>query len=564
VRERAVSQPSVVAMSAILRRLSALQSRVRKIFLGGVSGEPLLSKKEMLEALPQPETRRTLLDGGYTVALLALAIVAGYGILASSAAPAKSARPDAPAPAIVGALVIPPVESPPASVPGTSVALARPPAVAPEPPRPRPEVRPTPTPRPVKPEPAVEFPWPSPTVLGKVFDNDRKPLAGASVVVRGVEVWTDADGAFKLEQVPPEAMLLVKMPGFEKLQVPPTRGVVEAVLKPQTIKAAYLTYYGFGDRGIRNRVLDLTSRTELNAVVIDVKGDRGWIIYQSEVPAALDAGAQGPATLRDFDGMMADLKARGIYTIARIVTFKDNILASARPDLAIIDTRTGKPWIDNEKLAWVDPFQEEVWNYNIALGKEAIRRGFDEVQFDYVRFPTDGKLGAARYAKPNSRETRLPAIAGFLARARRELGAAGAFVGADLFGYTAFNENDTDIGQRIEELAPHLDFICPMVYPSGYHKGIPGHPNPVLVPYKVVHESVRLIRKRASNSVARVRPWLQDFKDYAFDRRIFGVPEVQAQIRGAEEAGGAGWMLWNPRNDYTGSALRNKGAVAAR
>ena len=534
----------------------------------------------MSDALPQSETRRNLLDGGFTVALLAIAIAAGYGILAPSAAPAKSAAKREPVPAAtVGAVVTAPataplVESPLASIPDTmrtpepvrpsepAVALARPPAVTPDPPRPRPEVRPTP--RPVKPEPAVEFPWPSPTVTGKILDSDRKPLAGASVVVRGVEVRTDADGAFKLEQVPPESTLLVKLPGYEKVMVPPTKGAVEVVLKPQMIKASYLTYYGFGDRGIRNRVLDLTARTELNAIVIDVKGDRGWIIYPTEVQMALDAGAQGPATLRDFDGMMADLKARGIYTIARIVAMKDNILANARPDLAIIDTRTGKPWIDNEKLAWVDPFREEVWNYNIALAKEAIRRGFDEVQFDYVRFPTDGKLGAAKYSKPNSKETRLPAIASFLERARREIGAVGGFVAADLFGYTAFNENDTDIGQRIEELAPHLDFICPMVYPSGYHKGIPGHPNPVLVPYKVVHESVRLIRKRSGTNVVRVRPWLQDFKDYAFDRRIFGVPEVQAQIRGSEDAGGAGWMLWNPRNDYTGAALRSKGTVAAR
>ena len=532
----------------------------------------------MLEAPPQPSTRRNLLDGGYTVALLAVAIVAGYGILASSPAPAATAaRPPA---VTVGAIMTPSVELPPAPAPlasipdtahvpepprppETTVALARPPANVPEPPRPRPEPL-KPAPRPAKPEPAVEFPWPAPTVTGKVLDTDRKPLAGASVVVRGVEVRTDAEGNFKLEHVPPESTLLVKLPGYEKVQVPPTRGTVEVVLKPQTIKAAYLTYFGFGDRGIRSRVLDLTARTELNAVVIDVKGDRGWIIYQSEVQTALDVGAQGPATLRDFDGMMADLKARGIYTIARIVTMKDNILANARPDLAIIDTRTGKPWIDNEKLAWVDPFQEEVWNYNIALGKEAIRRGFDEVQFDYVRFPTDGKLGAARYAKPNTKETRLPAIAAFLTKARREIGAVGGFVAADLFGYTAFNENDTDIGQRIEELAPNLDYICPMVYPSGYHKGIPGYPNPVQVPYKVVHESVRLIRKRAGVNVVRVRPWLQDFKDYAFDKRIFGVSEVQAQIRGAEEAGGAGWMLWNPRNDYTGSALRTKGAVATR
>jgi hypothetical protein len=342
------------------------------------------------------------------------------------------------------------------------------------------------------------------------------------------------------------------------------KGAVEVALRPQEIKAVYLTYYGVGDRKIRTRVLELAERTEVNAVVIDVKGDRGWILYKTEVAQALAAGAQGPATLRDFEGLMADLKARGIYTIARIVTFKDNILATARPDLAIVDTRTGKPWIDREKLAWLDPFREENWDYNIALAQEAVRRGFDEIQFDYVRFPTDGKLSVARYARPNTRETRLPAIAAFLARARREIGPSGAFLAADLFGYTAFNENDTDIGQRIEELAPHLDYICPMVYPSGYQKGIPGHANPILVPGKVVHESVRLIRKRAEGTVARVRPWLQDFRDYAFDRRTFGVPEVQAQIRGSEEAGGVGWMLWNPRNSYTGGALRPDDALATR
>jgi hypothetical protein len=534
-----------------------------------------LSKKEMHEGQsPRDSRRSSLLDGGYAVFLFALAIITGYGVLS----PATSRARPAPSVATVGAVVASTIPTTAAPTPSASPAeenQARPaepaapaPALTPppvEPVQPRPEARPqVPEPRPVRPEPAVEFPWPSPTVTGRVLDADRKPLAGASVVVGGLEIRTDADGTFKAERVPPEASLIVKMPGFEKVRIAPTRGPVEAVLRPQHVKAAYLTYYGVGDRGIRTRVLDLTARTELNAVVIDVKGDRGWILYKTEIEQAIAAGAQGPATLRDFDTLMADLKARGIYTIARIVTMKDNILANARPDLAIIDTRTGKPWIDNEKLAWVDPFREEVWAYNIAIAQEAIRRGFDEIQFDYVRFPTDGKLGAARYAKPNSKETRLPAIAAFLAKARRELGASGAFVGADLFGYTAFNENDTDIGQRIEELAPYLDYICPMVYPSGYHKGIPGHANPVLVPGKVVHESVRLIRKRAAGTQAQVRPWLQDFKDYAFDKRIFGIQEVQAQIRGSEEAGGAGWMLWNPRNDYTGSALRAKGALVAR
>jgi hypothetical protein len=549
--------------------------------------EPLLSKHHMFEPRDS-SARRNLLDGGFIVLLLSVAIASGYVILSPGSKSALQAAPvgsvvevrppvpdgaGAPAPAESVAPAAPVVAIPDGSKPAEAPKVVESPAPAKAvvtPPIER--VRTVPDARlpiaPSKPwrpvEPTSDTPWPSPIVTGRVVDSEHKPLPGASIVVRGVEIRTDAEGAFKAERVPPDAALLVKLPGFEKTYVAPTRGPVEVVLKPQMIKAAYLTYYGIGDRGIRGRVLDLAARTEINAVVIDVKGDRGWILYQTEVPQALAVGAQGPATLKDFDSLMADLKARGIYTIARIVTFKDNILATARPDLAITDTRTGKPWIDNEKLAWVDPFQEEVWAYNIALGQEAIRRGFDEVQFDYVRFPTDGKLSATRYARPNTRETRLPTIATFLGKARTELGASGAFVAADLFGYTAFNENDTDIGQRIEELAPHLDFICPMVYPSGYHKGIPGYPNPVLVPGKVVFESVRLIRKRSGLNVVRVRPWLQDFRDYAFDRRIFGVTEVQAQIRGAEESGAAGWMLWNPRNDYTAAALRIKPALALR
>src|SRR4030095_3368636 len=247
--------------------------------------------------------------------------------------------------------------------------------------------------------------------------------------------------------------------------------------------------------------------------------------------------------------------------IGRIVTFKDNVLPNGRPDLAIIDTRTRRPWIDNEKLAWVDPFREEVWDYAIAIAKEAAAKGFDEIQFDYVRFPTDGRLSAARYSRPNNATTRLPNIAAFLAKARRALGPTGVFIGADVFGYTAFNTNDTDIGQRVEELAPHLDYICPMVYPSGYHLRLPGFRKPVTPPYEVVRESVRLIRQRTQHTAVQVRPWLQDFRDYAFDRRIFGTREIRALITADAAGGGMGFMLWNPRTDYTARALSPKTAA---
>ncbi|MEX2223313.1 MAG: putative glycoside hydrolase [Candidatus Rokuibacteriota bacterium] len=424
------------------------------------------------------------------------------------------------------------------------------------------------------PAPAPQAPTPAPAarrgdarpLAGRVLDAATgSALRGASVWAGPTEIVTDAEGRFTTAPVEPGATVWVKAPGYARKKL--TGGEAAEVtvkLAPHPIRAAYLTYYGVADRGIRGRVLDLVERTELNAVVIDIKGDRGLIPYRTAVPAALESGAQGPVIIKDFDEQLAAWKAQGIYTIARIVAFKDNVRANARPDLAVIDTRTGKPWIDRENLAWLDPFREENWDYIIAVSKEAALKGFDEIQFDYVRFPTDGKLSAARYSQPNSSATRLPAIAAFLAKARRELGPTGAFLAADIFGYTAFNTNDTDIGQRIEELSVSLDYLCPMVYPSGYHLGIPGVRNPMLNPYEIVKESVRLTRQRSQNPAAQVRPWLQDFKDYAFDKRIFGPVEVRAQIRGSDDGGGSGWMLWNPRNNYTSAALRPKNSALSR
>ena len=320
------------------------------------------------------------------------------------------------------------------------------------------------------------------------------------------------------------------------------------------IKGAYLSYYGVGDRTIRAHVLGLLDRTELNAIVIDVKGDRGFIPYESRVPLARDAGAMGPVRVRDFDELLDRLKARGVYTIARIVVFKDDVLARHRRNWAVIDARTGSLWLDKEHLAWVDPFEEEAWTYSIAIAEEAALKGFDEIQFDYLRFPGDGTLSAARYSKPSTRENRLAAVTRFLTRARAALELSRASLAVDLFGYTAFNADDTGVGQRIEELAPFVDVFCPMAYPSAYHLGIPNYRNPVAHPYEVVHETVRRMRERSAHAVT-VRPWIQDFRDYAFDLRPFGVPEVRAQMTAALDAGASGWMLWNPRNSYTVDAL---------
>ena len=167
--------------------------------------------------------------------------------------------------------------------------------------------------------------------------------------------------------------------------------------RPQTVKGVYLSYHGVGDRTIRGRVFDLLDHTELNAVVIDVKGDEGYVPYDSQVPLAREAGATARARVRDFDEMLARLRAKGIYLIARIVVFKDNVLARHHPAWAVTDTGTGTLWLDAERLAWLDPFEEAAWPYAIAIASEAARKGFDEVQLDYLRFPTEGRLAAARY-----------------------------------------------------------------------------------------------------------------------------------------------------------------------
>jgi hypothetical protein len=250
-------------------------------------------------------------------------------------------------------------------------------------------------------------------------------------------------------------------------------------------------------------------------------------------------------------GLLADLKARGLYLIARIVVFKDDLLAKARPDLAV-KTSDGSLFKDREGLHWVDASRREVWDYNLSIAEEAATLGFDEIQFDYVRFPD--RRGVT-FSMPNTETNRVAAISGFIAAARERLIPYNVFLGVDLFGYVAWNQNDTDIGQTLASMAPNVDYISLMLYPSGFQFGIPGYRNPVESPYETVHLSLKRASQRTGLPGVRFRPWLQAFKDYAFDRRHFGPEEISAQIRASEEFGSAGWMLWNPRNSYTQISL---------
>jgi hypothetical protein len=384
---------------------------------------------------------------------------------------------------------------------------------------------------------------------GKVIDiYTNGPIAGAIVTLDGEVAQTDENGVFHLDA--DGESLAARAAGYVRANKISTESE-EIRLVPFTPKALYLSFYGIGHTGLRGSALRLIQKTELNSLVIDVKGDRGMITYRSSIPLASKVGAQNLIIVKDMNSLMSELRENGVYTIARIVVFKDNPLALKRPDLAV-KTKKGEIWRDREKLAWADPFKREVWNYNIDIAIEAAQHGFDEIQFDYVRFPD---ASAPRFSMPNTAKNRVEAISGFLMEAKRRLSPYNVFLAADIFGYVGWNLNDTQIGQKLEAMAPHLDYISPMLYPSTFQFGIPGFKNPIENPYEVVYHTLKRAQERLDFPGLRFRPWLQAFRDYAYDRRHFGGREIRVQIEAAEESGSNGWMLWNPRNAYDDDGL---------
>jgi hypothetical protein len=398
------------------------------------------------------------------------------------------------------------------------------------------------------------LPLPAHAVRGTVLNEETlEPVPHAMLTIGNQVTTADDQGRFEhpaAKGTCSPVTVGARAPGFNRAQVSYGADDATILLKPVTPKGLYLSFYGIGSRVLRNNALVLADEGTVNALVIDVKGDLGKIPYPSSVPLANEIGARTTTTVKDMRAQVAELKARGLYLIARIVVFKDDVLAKARPDLAV--KLNGGVFKDREKLQWVDPSRREVWDYNIAIAEEAAQLGFDEIQFDYVRFPD--RRGVA-FGVPNTEANRVAAVSGFVAAARERLIPYNVFLGVDLFGYVAWNQNDTDIGQTLASMTPYVDYISLMLYPSGFQFGIPGYRNPVASPYETVHLTLKRAGQRTGLPGVRFRPWLQAFKDYAFDKRDFGPAELDAQIRASEEFGSSGWLLWNPRNSYTQVSL---------
>ncbi|MFM0326533.1 putative glycoside hydrolase [Caballeronia glebae] len=402
---------------------------------------------------------------------------------------------------------------------------------------------------------ATSFSGPAWALTGNVIDaHTHAPITGATVVASNDSSLSDVNGRFALHGssnlVSPRAV------GYRRADaVASGDGPLTLALEPFRPKAVYLSAYGINSDALRRPALALARSTAINALVIDVKDDRGLSPYRSVAREAVGAASRAMLHLPDFKTFAARLaELPGHRSVPDRTHWGLSGMThpfDAHPTWAVRDA-SGKPWRDRVGLQWTDPFSHDVWRHNLDIAEETARLGFDEIQFDYVRFPD---VRGLQFAQSNSRATRTAAIVGFLTAARERLTPHNVFVSADIFGYVCWNLDDTEIGQEIDTLGKSLDYISPMLYPSGFTWGLPGCVNPVADPAQIVRRSLAEAKQRIGLPGVRFRPWLQAFRDYAFDRREFGAHAIRAQVQAAEAADTHGWMLWNPRNRYDPAEL---------
>lgn len=336
-------------------------------------------------------------------------------------------------------------------------------------------------------------------------------------------------------------------------------GPFPLVPTPDTVRGLYVNRWAaVGQR--MWELIRLAQRTEVNALVIDVKDDRGFALYRSNVRLARAIGADTntPMSHRRMRAVLDTMRAHGIYPIARIVVAKDPLLASQRQEYAIRKrSDPSQVWLDRNGTPWLDPTHPEVWKYAADLAAEAVGLGFSEVQFDYVRFPDEDRvIREGHYAKLNGR-VRAQVIRDQLAYLEGLVRPLGVPNTIDVFGLTATDTTDMGIGQKWEMFIDRADVVLPMVYPSHYAPGTFGIGNPNARPYDTIVRSLRDMkaRSRGIEDAAKIVPWYQDF---TLGPPRYGPAQVRAQIKAGEDSGIPDWILWNPRSVYNVGALRAK------
>ena len=380
---------------------------------------------------------------------------------------------------------------------------------------------------------------------GRVRASDGVGVAGAAVRLGDLATVTDDVGVFEIVRAIP-GTVEISRPAWIPIAIDwdgTDEERLEATLEPFVVRGLRVFSEVAGTPSRFRALLGLADASAVNTLVFDTKEESGAVMYATSVDEALDIGAV--RANYDPQGVLADAKSRGLYTITRIVTFQDNFRATARPQHAIRDVTTGDVWRNQTGLGWMDPTDPVSWEYPIALGLEACQLGFDEIQFDYVRFPSDGDVGSTEYDVPVNEVVRIETIASFLTEARSQIGAIGCAVSADIFAIVLSVQNDQGLGQKVEELSYAVDAVSPMIYPSHYGRGWLGHENPNDFPAEVVGDALESGAPRLPGG-ALMRPWLQAFS-YTAAQVLEGVGEAEER--------GIGWMLWNPFSDFDLAAL---------
>lgn len=379
--------------------------------------------------------------------------------------------------------------------------------------------------------------------------HTMQPIEGARINNSHCSVLSDKEGKARLNNTTEK--VFVRAYGFKQQSISPLTTTVFLVpIKP---KALYVSFWAAGSKKYMRRILALAKATEINSVIVDVKNEFGLTSYRTKVPLAKAMNTAEQRTIRDIDGFIKELKSHDLYVIGRVVVFKDDLFARYKEEYALKDIN-GTVWRNREKLAWLDPYEKNVHAYVASIAADAASHGFDEINFDYVRFPL--KEGLV-YQKPHTQANRIEAITDFLKTANEKLRPYNVYTSVDTYGYVCWNKGDTGIGHTIKSLSSQSDYIAPMLYPSGFGSGIMGFKDPTDHPYEIINESILAGLNQADIQPVRFRPWLQSFKDYGFDRKFFRSKEISEQIQGAQDASCSGWMLWNPSSRFKAHGLKD-------
>ncbi|WEK56296.1 MAG: putative glycoside hydrolase [Candidatus Cohnella colombiensis] len=320
------------------------------------------------------------------------------------------------------------------------------------------------------------------------------------------------------------------------------------------IKGIYVTAHSAGGEKLA-KLIDLLDRTELNAMVIDLKDDLGNITYMTENTHLQELGSP-KRYIKDMEKLITTLDEHEIYPIARIVVFKDTVLASTHPEWSFIQ-KDGSIWMNGNKDKFVNPYRQEVWEYNVEVAKEAAKFGFKEIQFDYVRFPEGFEKKADSLTYDTNELSRVDIVTGFVEYAKKELAPLGVRVSVDIFGYAAAVPAAEGIGQDFVKISNAVDVISPMVYPSHYTTGWYKQKDPDKAPYEIIKGSMLDTHTKLDplgEDQPIIRPWIQDFTASWLGSghyTKYGVTEVNAQIQALRDTGIDEYLLWNAKNNFT-------------